>query len=242
MIRIGCSGWNYRHWRGRFYPEKLPIKRWFAFYAEHFNTVEINNSFYRLPAPDIVSQWRDQAPGGFRYAAKANRYLTQARKLKDCEEPMARMMASFDRFGPTLGPILYQLPPQLTVNVERLERFLRILPPGASNIFEFRHGSWYSDDVFALLDRYGAGMCVHDMPGSSSPRLAFGSTAYLRFHGGEGKYWGRYSQALLLEWAGWMRRQSDAGRAVWAYFNNDADAAAIDDALALKAMLGQAAD
>lgn len=239
MIRIGCSGWNYRHWRGRFYPDKLPMKRWFAFYAEHFDTVEINNSFYRLPKPETVEAWRAQAPEGFRYAVKANRYLTQARKLKDCEEPMARMMASFDRFGGTLGSILYQLPPQFGLNLDRLDRFLRILPPGPTHIFEFRHASWYTDKVYALLDRHGAGMCVHDMPGSPSPRVAIGDTAYVRFHGGEGKYWGRYAERTLLDWADWMTGQATDGRTVWAYFNNDIEAAAIDDALTLKAIVRQ---
>lgn len=239
MIRIGCSGWNYRHWRGRFYPEKLPMKRWFAHYADHFDTVEINNSFYRLPPPATVEAWRDQAPPGFCYAVKANRYLTQARKLKDCEEPMERMMASFRHFGPTLGPILYQLPPQFGINLERLESFLRILPVGIAHIFEFRHPSWYANAVYALLDRHDAGLCIHDMPGSASPRLAIGGTTYVRFHGGGGKYQGRYAEARLREWSDWMMAQEKDGRAVWAYFNNDIDAAAVEDALTLKAMAGQ---
>lgn len=239
MIRIGCSGWNYRHWRGRFYPEKLAMKRWFAFYADHFDTVEINNSFYRLPRPETVDSWRDQAPSGFCYAVKANRYLTQALKLTHCEEPMERMMASFRHFGPTLGPILYQLPPSLVLNLDRLDAFLRLQPRDITPIFEFRHRSWYDDGVYRLLDAHGAGICVHDMPGSSSPRVGTGRTVYVRFHGGQGKYRGRYPEDSLLNWSDWMSEQARSGRAVWAYFNNDMDAAAIDDALTLKAMVGQ---
>ena len=239
MIRIGCSGWNYRHWRGRFYPEKLAMKRWFAFYAEHFDTVEINNSFYRLPQPATVEGWRDQAPAGFCYAVKANRYLTQALKLTHCEEPMERMMASFRHFGPTLGPVLYQLPPSLALNLERLENFLQLQPGDIVPVFEFRHPSWYVDQVYRLLDAHGAGFCVHDMAGSASPRVAVGKAAYVRFHGGKGKYWGRYTDEQLLGWADWMSEQARGGRAVWAYFNNDSDVAAIDDALTLKAMTGQ---
>ena len=110
-IRIGCSGWNYRHWRALFYPEKVATKNWFRFYAKQFDTVEINNSFYRLPTTETFDKWRDQAPLGFTYAVKANRYLTQAKKLKDCAEPIARMMAPVWHLGQTLGPILYQLPP-----------------------------------------------------------------------------------------------------------------------------------
>ncbi len=237
---MGCSGWIYPHWRGRFYPEKLAVKRWFAFYAEHFDTVEINNSFYRLPKPETFDGWAAQAPPGFRYAVKANRFLTQAKKLKDCEEPMARMMPAFRHLGETLGPVLYQLPPRFKINLERLEAFLELVPKDLVNVFEFREKSWYDDRVFALLERYGASFCAHDMPGSDSPDLAVGPVAYVRFHGGEGKYWGRYSEERLLRWTDWMIAEVRAGRAVWAYFNNDAEAHAVEDALTLKAMLRQA--
>src|SRR3954470_20499290 len=128
QIRVGCSGWVYKHWRGLFYPEGLPQKRWFERYAQEFDTVEINNSFYRLPSGDTFEQWRKQASPGFCYAVKANRYLTQAKKLKDCEEPLERMMSAARRLGDRLGPILYQLPPSMMINLERLETFLRILP------------------------------------------------------------------------------------------------------------------
>jgi uncharacterized protein YecE (DUF72 family) len=237
---VGCSGWIYPHWRGRFYPEKLAVKRWFAFYAEHFDTVEINNSFYRLPKPETFDAWAAQAPPGFRYAVKANRFLTQAKKLKDCEEPMARMMPAFRHLGQTLGPVLYQLPPRFKVNLERLERFLELVPKDVINVFEFRDNSWHDDAVFALLERYGASFCAHDMPGSESPDQAVGPVAYVRFHGGEGKYWGRYSDEALLRWTDWMIAEARRGREVWAYFNNDIDGHAIHDALTLKAMLRQA--
>lgn len=239
MIRIGCSGWNYRDWRGAFYPQDMTAKNWFDFYARHFDTVEINNSFYRLPPPSTVDKWRDQAPPGFCYAVKANRYLTQAKRLKDCEEPMARMMASFSRFEATLGPILYQLPPSMQCDTERLQDFLEILPRDAVHVFEFRHQSWYVDAVYALLDSHGASFCAHDMPGSPSPRLAAGPVAYARFHGTTSKYRGRYPDERLRDWADWMKAQAEGGRAVWAYFNNDYDAQAIDDARRLKAMVGE---
>lgn len=239
-IRIGCSGWVYQHWRGRFYPETLPVKRWFAFYAEHFDTVEINNSFYRLPKPETFDGWREQAPPGFDYAVKANRFLTQAKKLKDCAEPIERMMTPFRHLGSRLGPILYQLPPRFRVNVERLDAFLHLAPKDVTNVFEFRDRSWYTDEVFATLERHGASFCAHDMPGSDGPRIAVGPAAYLRFHGGEGKYWGRYSDEALLAAADWLTDQAREGRTVRAYFNNDIDAHAIHDALTLKAMVAQA--
>lgn len=238
-IHIGCSGWNYRHWRGAFYPEGLPVKKWFSFYAEQFDTVEINNSFYRLPKAETFDTWRGQAPPAFRFAVKANRFITQAKKLKDCEEPLARMIAPTRHLGPTLGPVLYQLPPMLSMNLDRLEAFLKLLPSDMLHAFEFRHKSWYTEATLALLDRFGAGFVTHDFPETVSPCWVAGKLAYVRFHGGIGKYHGRYSDKALLDWSDWMIRQVRAERSVWAYFNNDAEAAAIEDALTLKAMVRQ---
>ena len=239
-VRIGCSGWVYQHWRGLFYPQDLAVKRWFEFYAQEFDTVEINNSFYRLPKAETFDAWRKQAPKGFRYAVKAQRYVTQAKKLKDGEETVPWIMERIRHLGPTLGPVLYQLPPHFKLNLERLESFLRVLPRNVVSVFEFRDPSWYKDQTFAVLERHGASFVAHDMPGSKSPRVAVGPIAYLRFHGGEGKYWGRYSDKGLIEWADWIAGQTREGRAVWAYFNNDAEAHAVHDAQTLRAMVRQA--
>jgi uncharacterized protein YecE (DUF72 family) len=239
-IRVGCSGWNYKHWRGPFYPEKLPVKRWFDHYAATFDTVEINNSFYMLPKAETFDKWREQAPPGFCYAVKANRFLTQAKKLKDCAEPLQRMLTPVRHLGDRLGPILYQLPPRFRVNTERLAEFIDLLPGDLTHVFEFREKSWYTDEILALLDARGVSFCAHDMPGSASPRWAAGPIAYLRFHGGEGKYWGRYSDEGLLGWSDWIAEQAKAGRRVWCYFNNDIHAHAIDDALTLRSMIAQA--
>jgi uncharacterized protein YecE (DUF72 family) len=236
-IRVGCSGWAYKHWRGLFYPEGLPQKRWFERYAEEFDTVEINNSFYRLPPCETFARWRDQAPAGFCYAVKANRFLTQAKKLLDCEEPMERMMAAVRCLGDRLGPMLYQLPPTLKLNLERLESFLRLVPGDVASVFEFRDPSWYVPEVYALLDRHGAGFCVHDMRGSATERIAVGKLAYVRFHGATGKYWGRYSREAVESWAEWVVGQAREGRSAWCYFNNDIHGAAIEDARALKAAI-----
>jgi uncharacterized protein YecE (DUF72 family) len=236
-IRVGCSGWVYKHWRGLFYPEGLPQKRWFERYAEEFDTVELNNSFYRLPKPETFDKWRKQAPPGFCYAVKANRYLTQAKKLKDCEEPLERMMAAVRHLGDRLGPMLYQLPPGMKINLERLESFLNILSPDVTSVFEFRNKDWYVPETYALLGRYGASFCVHDMPASQTDRIAVGPIAYVRFHGGEGKYWGRYSDEALLSWTDWIVDQVRQGHSVWCYFNNDIHGHAIEDARALKSMV-----
>lgn len=236
-IRVGCSGWVYKHWRGLFYPEELPQKRWFEHYAAHFDTVEINNSFYRLPPTSTFDGWREQAPNGFCYAVKANRFITQAKKLLDCAEPLERMMAAVRVLGDRLGPLLYQLPPTLRFNPERLESFLKILPRDVANVFEFREPSWYRQETYDLLDRYGASFCVHDMAASTSPRIATGPVAYVRFHGAVGKYWGRYPDAALGGWADWALEQSRLGRPVWCYFNNDIHGHAIDDARTLKSLV-----
>jgi uncharacterized protein YecE (DUF72 family) len=206
----------------------------------NLDTVEINNSFYMLPKAETFRKWRDQAPEGFCYAVKANRFITQAKKLKDCAEPLERMLAPTGQLGAALGPILFQLPPSLKINLERLENFLNLLPPDLSYVFEFREKSWYVPETLDLLDAHGIGFCVHDMPGSASPRWSSEKLAYVRFHGGEGKYWGRYSDERLLGWTDWIVEQAKQGRPVWCYFNNDLDAHAIHDALTLRAMISQA--
>ncbi|MFL6763681.1 MAG: DUF72 domain-containing protein [Sphingomicrobium sp.] len=240
-VRVGCSGWVYKHWRGIFYPEGLPQKRWFEFYSSEFDTVEINNSFYRLPSGDTFEKWRKQAPAGFCYAVKANRFLTQAKKLKECEEPLKRMMTAVRHLGDRLGPMLYQLPPSMKRNLERLESFLKVLPKGVTSVFEFRNNDWYVPETYALLDRYGASFCVHDMPESKTARIAVGPIAYVRFHGGQGKYWGRYSDEGLLSWADWIVNEARGGRPAWCYFNNDIHGHAIDDARTLKSIVRQIA-
>jgi uncharacterized protein YecE (DUF72 family) len=151
------------------------------------------------------------------------------------------MMEPVRSLGDRLGPVLYQLPPRFRCNVDRLEAFLRLLPRDITHVFEFRDASWHVERVFSLLDQYGAGFCTHDFPGVCTPRLAVGPLAYVRFHGSTGKYWGRYQEEALLEWAGWMAGEARAGRPVWAFFNNDAEAAAVQDALTLGAMLRQVA-
>jgi uncharacterized protein YecE (DUF72 family) len=238
-IHIGCSGWVYKHWRGILYPEGLPQKRWFERYAEDFDTVEINASFYRLPLASTFDSWREKAPEDFRYAVKVNRFITHLKKLAGVDEEVREFAALARRLEHSLGPLLYQLPPSLKRDLGRLEAFLKVIPADLVNVFEFRNADWYHAETYALLDRYGASFCVHDMPGSKTERIAVGPIAYVRFHGGEGKYWGRYSDQGLLGWTDWILDQSRQGRAVWCYFNNDIHGHAIHDAQTLKSMVGQ---
>ena len=238
-IRVGCSGWVYRHWKGGFYPADLPQKRWFERYATDFDTVEINASFYRLPLPTTFAGWRDKAPPGFRYAVKVNRFITHMKKLIDCDEPVGQFIELARPLGQALGPLLYQLPPSLRRDLPRLEAFLKRLPADLEHVIEFRHSSWYDEEVLALLDAYGVGFVTHDLIGLVSPRWASGRTAYVRFHGAEGKYWGRYSHGQIAEWADWLIDQREQGRSCWAFFNNDIHEHAIEDARALKGRLAR---
>jgi uncharacterized protein YecE (DUF72 family) len=232
-VRVGCSGWQYAHWRGDFYPADVPQSQWLEYYAACFDTVEINNTFYRLPESPTFAAWRRRAPRGFVYAVKASRFLTHMKKLKDPEEPLRRFFTRARQLQRTFGPVLYQLPPRWPLNVERLEAFLRRLPRGRPQAIEFREPSWYADAVFALLERYGVALCLHDMHGSASGMLAVGPFVYVRFHGVQ-KYSGSYADGVLDRWAAWLAERARAGLPVYAYFNNDTGGHAPRDAVRLR--------
>ena len=235
-IRIGCSGWQYSHWRGDFYPAELPQSRWLEHYATRFDTVEINNTFYRLPEPETFAEWRRRVPPGFLYAVKASRYLTHMKKLNQPREPIQRLFLRAKALGRAFGPVLYQLPPRWPVNLERLEPFLKALPQHRRHAIEFRDPSWYSEDVFALLERHRMALCLHDMAGSSSGRRMVGPFVYVRFHGVQ-KYAGRYTDSTLTEWGDWLAERAASGVPVFAYFNNDTGGHAPRDALRLRSAL-----
>jgi uncharacterized protein YecE (DUF72 family) len=235
-LHVGCSGWQYRHWRGDFYPADLPVARWLSYYAERFDTVEVNNSFYRLPESATFARWRAEAPPGFVYAVKASRFLTHNKKLKEPGDPLRRFFARARHLGPSLGPVLYQLPPRWSVNLDRLNAFLAALPKRRRHVVEFRDPSWYVDDVFGSLKRRGVALCLHDMEGSATDRIVTGSFAYLRFHG-PAKYRGTYTDERLGDWADWCAAQIRQDISVYAYFNNDAGGHAPRDAVRLRRMI-----
>lgn len=235
--RVGCSGWEYKHWKGEFYPAELPRHRWFKHYASVFDTVELNNSFYRLPQKQTMRQWRLQAPVRFIYAVKASRYLTHMRKLKDPADPLALLFDRARDLGPHLGPVLYQLPPRWKPDLDRLEAFLRAIPKDVRQTIEFRDAAWYSDRMFQLLEQYGVALCLHDMTGSAPPRTVIGPFVYVRFHGATAKYSGSYSRAQLDDWANWLDAQLADGRDIYAYFNNDVGGHAPRNAVALRQAL-----
>ncbi len=233
-IRIGTSGWYYDHWKELFYPAGLPKSKWFEHYAQHFDTVEINNTFYQLPKQETLENWHKLAPKGFLYAVKANRYITHIKRLKDTSEELERFFKAVGILGEKLGPVLYQLPPSLHQDLDLLEAFIKLLPRKRNAIFEFRHNSWYSEDTFELLRKLKVGFCIHDMPGKESPRSIVSDIIYIRFHGSTGRYSGSYSKSALQNWAKWLKQQTKQARSIYTYFNNDAHAHAIKNAKQLK--------
>ena len=235
--RIGCSGWQYRHWRGDFYPIGLPANRWLGHYASTFDTVEINNSFYRLPEAATFAAWARRVPTRFVFAVKASRFLTHMKKLKDPEEPLDRLLTRARALGRRLGPILYQLPPGWKADRGRLEHFLQSLPRGHRHVLEFREPSWYEADVIRLLEKHGVALCLHDMRGSATGRRRAGPFVYVRFHGPTGTYAGGYSRDRLAGWAAWLNEQRAAGADVYAYFNNDVGGHAPRDAVTLRRLM-----
>jgi uncharacterized protein YecE (DUF72 family) len=243
--RVGCSGWNYKTWRGRFYPSDRPSRSWLQYYASVFDTVEINNTFYHLPEAETFACWRRQTPAGFIVAVKASRFLTHIKRLKEPREPIDRLFSRAKALGPRLGPVLYQLPPNFLrndVNLERLELFLRALPTRINrrvvrHVFEFRHPSWYVDETYRLLEGHDATLCLHDKRGSPIFEPFVGPIVYVRFHGTSGHYAGGYPDDRLKHWASVVAEPWKSGRQVYAYFNNDPDAVATENALTLRRLL-----
>jgi uncharacterized protein YecE (DUF72 family) len=235
-FRVGCSGWQYKHWKGDFYPAELAQRQWLEYYARYFNTVEVNNSFYRLPTEGVFESWRARTPASFVFAVKASRFLTHMKKLKDPEEPVERLFSRAVELRGKLGPILYQLPKQMPKNVERLAAFLAVLPPRIKHAIEFRDPSWYDDEVMELLRRRNVALCLHDMPGSATGRAVTARFTYVRFHGSTGRYNGAYPPDALEEWADWLVTSNVPG---FVYFNNDIGGHAPRDAKALLALLAR---
>ncbi len=237
QCRVGTSGWSYTHWRGIFYPEQVPQREWLAHYAQHFDAVEVNSTFYHLPRESTMESWRGQAPAGFVYALKASRFITHTRELKGAEDAVEEFVRRARMLREHLGPVLFQLPPRVERDLETLEAFLTLLPDGLASVFEFRNESWYCEETFELLESRGACLCSHDMPRLYTPRRGVGPVAYVRFHGPSRRYTGAYPDETLAEWADWMRTQWQAGRSIHAYFNNDIGGHAVRDAKRLREML-----
>jgi uncharacterized protein YecE (DUF72 family) len=214
-VHVGTSGYNYPEWRGTFYPDDLPAKRMFSFYAERFSTVEINYTFYRMPTAKTTEAWRAQAPAGFRYVLKAPKRITHERRLVDCADTLAFFCESARGLAEHQGPLLFQLPPNLKCDPVRLEAFLALMPADAQAAFEFRHDSWHTDDVLALLSARGAALCIADFGDKSTPMVATARHGYLRLRD-EG-----YTPADLDAWAAAVHAKADAWDDVWVFFKHE---------------------
>ncbi len=237
---VGCSGWIYKHWRGVVYPEGLPQRRWFEHYATLFDSVEINNTFYRLPPASTFQAWAAQAPAGFTYSLKLGGFGSHRMKLRDAASWLPNHLERAELLGSALGPTLVQLPPRWKRNVERLEEFLSVAPAGMRWAIEMREPSWLHDDVFEVLRRHGAALCLHDLL-ADHPLVRTTDWTYLRFHGAETltqKYWGRYGEQRLEPVAEVVARWLAEGCDVYAYFNNDGGGFAVQDAMWLSQRLG----
>ena len=237
-VLIGTSGWHYKHWRGLFYPADLPTNAWLKFYSQHFKTVELNNSFYRLPTPAAFDIWREVSPRGFVFAVKGSRFTTHMKKLKDPKPSTDKFFDAAVHLRSKLGPILFQLPPHWKADKERLEEFLKAMPKAYRYAFEFRDESWLVPEVFSLLRRYKVAHCLHDFADMKVPLEVTTSFSYIRFHGPtSAKYFGSYSAAQLREWAKRIADWSSSLSAIYVYFNNDPGGEAVKNALELKRLV-----
>lgn len=234
---IGTSGWYYDDWRKRFYPPGLAKAGWLEFYARYFDTVELNNTFYRLPTEKAFNNWYARTPDNFLFAVKASRLITHLKRLKDTGETVDNFMSRAALLKEKLGPVLYQLPPGLHRDDGQLEAFLTTLQPGTRHVFEFRHQSWLTEEVYEILRRYGAGMCVFDMPGLSCPLIATSGFAYIRFHGSQSLYSSCYSEEELAGWAEGIKKLAGDLERVYIYFNNDVQGFALKNAATLRGYL-----
>ncbi|HEY3106938.1 MAG TPA: DUF72 domain-containing protein [Gaiellaceae bacterium] len=241
-VRIGCSGWNYPHWRERVYPRGLPASRWLTYYAELFDTVEVNNTFYRLPKRESVATWVEESPSAFLFAVKASRFLTHMKRLTDMGQGVRRFYERIEPLvrSPKMGPVLWQLPENFHRNDERLASALARLPPGR-HCFEFRHPSWFAEEVYALLREHAVALVIGDHPRRlfQTHELTAGWT-FIRFHHGSRGRNGNYSERELEDWAARVDEWRGTVE-VYAYFNNDWNGYAVRNGLALREMLERTA-
>ncbi|MEU6376180.1 DUF72 domain-containing protein [Streptomyces sp. NPDC046909] len=237
---VGTSGWQYRDWRGVLYPAGCPVRLWLEEYAAHFTTVEINNAFYRLPSRETFEAWRDRVPADFVVAVKASRYLTHIKRLKDPGEPVTRLMDHAEGLGPSLGPVLLQLPPTLKADPDLLDTCLGCFPSGTRVAVEPRHESWWTPEVRGVLESRGAALCWADVRARPvTPLWRTTDWGYVRFHEGRAKEWPGYGRRSLETWAGRLTETWTEAEDVYAYFNNDPNAAAVRDASSFTRLLAR---
>jgi uncharacterized protein YecE (DUF72 family) len=238
-VLIGTSGWQYRHWRGTFYPRGLPQGRWLEYYVDRFATVESNAAFYRLPDAKTFASWAERTPPGFIMAVKASRYLTHIRRLRDPAEPVHLLVERARELGEKRGPILIQLPPSMRIEVERLKQTLAAFPPDWRVAVEFRHDSWYTDDVRQVLIDHRAALCLADRWQPLTPLWRTTNWTYLRFHSGRARPLPCYGRQALATWANRLADNWTPDEDAYVYFNNDPRACALRDAIVFARIAGR---
>jgi uncharacterized protein YecE (DUF72 family) len=235
VIVVGTSGWQYRDWRGRFYPARLPVHEWLVHYGAAFSTVEVNNAFYRLPERGVFESWRERTPDDFVVAVKMSRYLTHIRRLREPAEPVHRFFSRAEGLGPKLGPVLLQLPPTLVADADAIDAVLALCPRGARIAVEPRHPSWWTAGIEKVLHRRGAALCWADRGGRPvTPLWRTADFGYVRLHEGRADPRPRYGRRALASWLDRIVAEFDpSSEDVYVYFNNDPGGAAVADADAL---------
>jgi uncharacterized protein YecE (DUF72 family) len=236
-VYIGTSGWHYAHWKGNFYSKDTTAAEMLRCYTESFSTVEINNSFYRLPTPEAVHSWVRQTPSNFCFALKASRYITHNRKLLDPENSIRKFLEVAKGFGKKLGPILFQLPPGWKVNPPRLAEFLKALPTNRRFAFEFRNPSWHTPEIYKMLRDFNAAVCIFEIGGFQSAIETTADFVYVRLHGPGQAYQGKYSMPVLQKWANRIKDWIGQSCAVYFYFDNDQAGFAAQNALELQSLV-----
>ena len=237
LVYVGTSGWNYKHWVGLFYPEKIKTDEQLTFYLMHFGTVELNNSFYRLPNAAVFEKWYADTPGHFRFSVKASRYITHVKKLKDAADAVLLFTGNADMLKEKLGPILFQLPPLWNTNADRLKAFIRHLPTKHRFVFEFRNETWYNNEIFNILKDGNCAFCIYELDGHHSPEAVTADFVYIRLHGPGNKYQGSYHESTLRDWSEKCKLWLRDGKDVYVYFDNDQNAYAPMNALRLLELL-----
>lgn len=236
-VRIGTSGWHYQHWRGPYYPQSVPPRAMLDLYARDFETVEINNSFYRMPSSATFEAWKDATPVGFSFSVKGSRYLTHRKKLLDPQPALERLMEAVVGLGVKLGPILFQLPPNWHCNLDRLQQFLGALPAGRRYSIECRDQSWHNREVYRLLRDHNVAFYLYELGGIRSTLEVTADFVYVRLHGPGNKYEGDYSAGRLKSWADRIQRWKQSDLDVYFYFDNDQAGYAVKNAQELKRIL-----
>lgn len=236
-IYIGTSGWHYKHWKRIFYPEGLSDAQQLPFYTESFGTVELNNSFYRVPAITAFKKWKETVPLDFLFSVKANRYITHRKKLHEVKEATIDFIRRSSQLEDKLGPILFQLPPNWAINTTRLAAFLAELPENYRYTFEFRNPTWYNDEIYQLLNQYRCAFCIYELAGHLSPVKTTADFVYVRLHGPGEKYQGSYADDSLTSWASRCHNWKKEGKDVFVYFDNDQKAYATFNAQTLLKMV-----